>query len=176
MYLWLYLDFVVFLFKFGLVLLEQFVLSLFFFACPQRDRDIRSKGSNWLNPCKTSLTKLDGLQWRKKINMRDQEILSKYFSKNPSSDTRPRWWTTFSQILQWLSIGDTYSFSSHFGSDTPFKVQFNFYIPIFEVQINMDAIDKWLNLLEGYFSVHDFSNCEKVTCALLKATPHVKDL
>jgi hypothetical protein len=32
-----------------------------------------------------------------------------------------------------------------------------------------------LNLLEGYFSVHNFSNREKITFALLKAIPHVKD-
>jgi hypothetical protein len=32
-----------------------------------------------------------------------------------------------------------------------------------------------LNLLEGYFSVHKFSNREKITFALLKAIPHVKD-
>jgi hypothetical protein len=32
-----------------------------------------------------------------------------------------------------------------------------------------------LNLLEGYFSVHDFSDREKIIFSLLKATPHVKD-
>jgi hypothetical protein len=32
-----------------------------------------------------------------------------------------------------------------------------------------------LNLLKGYFSIHNFSNREKVTFALLKAVPHVKD-
>jgi hypothetical protein len=32
-----------------------------------------------------------------------------------------------------------------------------------------------LNLLEGYFSVHKFSNREKITFALLKVVPHVKD-
>ena len=34
---------------------------------------------------------------------------------------------------------------------------------------------RWLNLLEGYFSVHDFSDQEKIIFSLLKATPHVKD-
>jgi hypothetical protein len=38
----------------------------------------------------------------------------------------------------------------------------------------MDALDKWLNLLEGYFSVHNFFDREKITFALLKALPHVK--
>jgi hypothetical protein len=32
-----------------------------------------------------------------------------------------------------------------------------------------------LNLLEGYFSVHNFSNREKITFAILKIVPHVKD-
>jgi hypothetical protein len=32
-----------------------------------------------------------------------------------------------------------------------------------------------LNLLEGYFPVHNFSNREKITFALLKVVPHVKD-
>jgi hypothetical protein len=32
-----------------------------------------------------------------------------------------------------------------------------------------------LNLLEGYFSVHKFLNREKITFALLKALPYVKD-
>ena len=58
---------------------------------------------------------------------------------------------------------------------TPFKVQVNFDIPIFEGKIYVDAVDRWLNLLEGYFLVHDFSNREKIIFALLKAAPHVKD-
>jgi hypothetical protein len=61
------------------------------------------------------------------------------------------------------------------GGATPFKVQINFDIPIFEGQIDADAIDKCLNLPEGYFSVSNFSNREKITCVLLKAVPHVKD-
>jgi hypothetical protein len=79
---------------------------------------------------------------------------------------------SFTQILRWLPIGDTYSSS---GGAAPFKVQINFNIPIFEGQIDADAIDKWLNLLEGYFSVHNFLNREKITFSLLKAIPHVKD-
>ena len=38
----------------------------------------------------------------------------------------------------------------------------------------MDALEKWLNLLEGYFSVHNFSDREKITFTLLKVLPHVK--
>ena len=39
----------------------------------------------------------------------------------------------------------------------------------------MDVIDKWLNLLEGYFYVHNFSNRENIIFSLLKAVPHVKN-
>jgi hypothetical protein len=88
---------------------------------------------------------------------------------------RDKMMVNFSHILQRLPIAScASSSSSHFGGTSPFKVQVNFDIPIFEGQIDAEALDKWLNLLEGYFSVHNFSNKEKITFALLKALPHVK--
>jgi hypothetical protein len=49
----------------------------------------------------------------------------------------------FSHILQRLSIETgAYSSSVHFGGTSPFKVQVNFYIPIFEGQIDADALEK----------------------------------
>jgi hypothetical protein len=78
---------------------------------------------------------------------------------------------SFTQILRRLPTGDTYSSN---GGVAPFKVQINFDIPIFEGQIDTDVVDKWLNLLEGYFYVHNFSNKEKITFSLLKVVPHVK--
>ena len=81
----------------------------------------------------------------------------------------------FAKILQRLPTDDTSASNNHFGGKTPFKVQVNIDIPIFEGQIDADVVDRWLNLLEGYFSVHDFSDREKIIFALLKATPHVKD-
>ena len=81
----------------------------------------------------------------------------------------------FSQILQRLPIGVASASNSHFGGANPFKVQVNFEIPIFEGQIDADSVDRWLNLLEGYFSVHNFFDWGKIIFALLKATPHVKD-
>jgi hypothetical protein len=81
----------------------------------------------------------------------------------------------FSHILQCLPIEiGAYSSNNHFGSTSPFKVHVNFDILVFEGQIYADALDKWLNLLEGYFSVHNFSDREKITLALLKSLPHVK--
>jgi hypothetical protein len=81
----------------------------------------------------------------------------------------------FSHILQCLPIASGVSSSSgHFGGTLPFNVQVNFDIPIFEGQIDVDALDKWLNMLEGYFFVHNFFNRKKIIFALLKALPHVK--
>ena len=57
----------------------------------------------------------------------------------------------------------------------PFKVQVNFDILVFEGQIDVDAFDKWVNLLEGHFSIYNFFDREKITFALLKVVPHVKD-
>ena len=53
----------------------------------------------------------------------------------------------FVQILQRLPTGSASTSSSHSGVATPFKVQVNFDIPIFEGQIDTDAVDRWLNLL-----------------------------
>jgi hypothetical protein len=70
----------------------------------------------------------------------------------------------FSQIL-WLlpTKTNTSSSSGHCGGTATFKVQFNFDILVFEGQIDADALQKLLNLLEGYFSVHNFSNKENIT-------------
>jgi hypothetical protein len=63
----------------------------------------------------------------------------------------------FSHILKCLSIASgAYSSRGHFGGTSPFKVQVNFDIPVFEGQIDAEALEKWLTLLEGYFSVHNF--------------------
>jgi hypothetical protein len=81
----------------------------------------------------------------------------------------------FDQILQRIPTSGASTSNSHSGGATPFKVQVNFDIPIFEGQIDADVVDILLNLLEGYFSVHDFSDQEKIIFALLKVAPHVKD-
>ena len=63
------------------------------------------------------------------------------------------------------------STSKRFGDETPFKVQVNFDIPLFEVQIDVDALDKWLNVVEGYFSIHNFSIGEKLPLRSLRLSP-----
>jgi len=81
----------------------------------------------------------------------------------------------FSQILKWIPWGNALTSNSYSRNATLFKVQVSFEIPLFEGQIDADAIDKWLNMIEVYFSVHDFSNQENIIFALLKAVPHGKD-
>jgi hypothetical protein len=41
--------------------------------------------------------------------------------------------------------------------------------------IDANVVDKWLNPLEGYFSVHNFFDRENINFSLLKVIPHVKD-
>ena len=53
----------------------------------------------------------------------------------------------FANILQRIPTGSASASSSHSGGATPFKVQVNFEIPIFEGQIDADVIDRCLNLL-----------------------------
>jgi hypothetical protein len=98
--------------------------------------------------------------------------LFKMLLEETLTQQRNKMMDSFAQILRRLPTGDTSSSSEGIA---PFKVQINFDILVFEGQIDIDATEKWLNLLEGYFSVHNFSNREKITFALLKAVPHVKD-
>jgi hypothetical protein len=78
----------------------------------------------------------------------------------------------FMQILRRIPTREASSSSDH---ATPFKVQVNFDIPLFEGLIDEDVVDKWLNLFKGYFSVHKFFDREKITFTLLKVIPHVKN-
>jgi hypothetical protein len=55
---------------------------------------------------------------------------------------------SFVQILEGLPIGDE---SSSRRGTAQFKVKINFDIPIFEGQIDVDVVDKFLNLLEDVF-------------------------
>ena len=79
----------------------------------------------------------------------------------------------FSHIPQCLPI-ETGTSSGHFGRTSPFKVQVNFDILVFEGQIDADSLDKWLNILECYFSVNNFYDRENITFALLKSLHPVK--
>jgi hypothetical protein len=69
---------------------------------------------------------------------------------------------------------EAYSTGKHFGGAMPFKLQVNFDIPLFEVQIDADALEKWLNMLEGYYSIQKKIDKENITFGLLKSLPHVR--
>ena len=73
------------------------------------------------------------------------------------------------------TTGSPSSLSSRFGDATPFKVQVNFVIPLLEGHIDANAQDNSLNVLEGYFFVHNLFDRENITFGLLKATPHVQN-
>jgi hypothetical protein len=68
----------------------------------------------------------------------------------------------------------SFNVSSWSGGATPFKLHIKFDIPIFEGEIEKNDVKKWLNLLKGYFSAHNFYNREMITFAFLKFVPHVK--
>jgi hypothetical protein len=63
----------------------------------------------------------------------------------------------FSQILRRLSTTtDTSSSSNHFGGITPFKVQVNFDIPVFEGQIDAECFGKVVKYARRLFLCPQF--------------------
>jgi hypothetical protein len=88
------------------------------------------------------------LSWQEKRNMTGQEILSKMFLEEALMQQRNEMMDSFTQILWQLPIGNTYSSR---GGIVPFKVQINFDILVFEGYIDADVVEKWLNILKGYF-------------------------
>jgi hypothetical protein len=114
------------------------------------------------------------MEEKKKIDGADDPI--NLFLEQALTRQRDEMRENFAHILKCLPIASGASSSrDHFGGTSPFKVQVNFDIPAFEGQIDAEALEKWLTLLEGYFSVHNFSDKEKITFTLLKALPHVKN-
>jgi hypothetical protein len=81
----------------------------------------------------------------------------------------------FTQTVQRLpmAVVKEYSKRNNFIGVTPFKAQVNFDIPLFEGQIDVDSLEKCLNMLEGYYFVQKCFESEKITFVLLKSLPHV---
>jgi hypothetical protein len=96
----------------------------------------------------------------------------KMFLEEALARQRNKMMDNFAQILQWLPTKDESSSRIH---ANPFKLQVNFDITLFEGLIDANVVDKWLDLLKGYFLVHNFFDREKITFALRKVVPHVKD-
>jgi hypothetical protein len=89
----------------------------------------------------------------------------KFLLEESLSQKRNEMMDNFAQILRRLPICDA---STSSVGTTAFKVHINFDIHIFEDKIDADVVDKWLNLLEGYFSTHNFCNRQNITFELLK--------
>jgi hypothetical protein len=70
--------------------------------------------------------------------------------------------------------GKAPSTSIHFRGVKPFKVQVKFYIPLFEGHIDAYALERWINLLDGCYSIQKISDIENITFTLLESLPHVK--
>jgi hypothetical protein len=68
-------------------------------------------------------------------------------------------------------VGEAPSTRNHFGGVTPFKVQVNFDIPLFEGQIDANALEKWLNILEGYYLFKKFSTLKRSPSLSLNPSP-----
>jgi hypothetical protein len=102
-----------------------------------------------------------------KRKMMEKEILLKCFLRNPSHKK---------EIKDGQLCADPLT-TAHRRSIfikrpcNPLQGIVNFDIPLFEGLIDADVVDKWLNLLEGYFSFHNFSDREKITFSLLKVIP-----
>jgi hypothetical protein len=95
----------------------------------------------------------------------------KMFLEEALARQRNEMMENFAQILRRFPTGDTYSSSGH---ANPFKVQVNFDITLFEGLIDADVVDKWLNLLEGYFSVHNFSTWKILLLHSSRSSPMLK--
>ena len=105
-----------------------------------------------------------------------QEILSKRCSRNPLSKQRNEMMDSFSQILLRIpTMACASSTSNRFRDATPFKVHVNFDIFLFDGKIDAYSLDNWLNVLGGYFSIHNLSDREKITFSLLKTVPHFQN-
>ena len=77
-------------------------------------------------------------------------------------------------LLRMPTMGNSPWTRKCLGDETPFKVQVDFDIPLFQGQIVANSLDTWLNVLEGYFSVHYFSTGKKSPLRSLRQSPMSK--
>ena len=55
-----------------------------------------------------------------------------------------------------------------------FKAQINFDLTLFKFQIDVDSLEKWLNILEGYYHAQKNVKIEMIMFSLLKSLSHVR--
>nr|CAD1835516.1 unnamed protein product [Ananas comosus var. bracteatus] len=58
------------------------------------------------------------------------------------------------------------------GRSKPFKVEAKIEIPNYDGVVDAEKLDAWLDQLETYFDLYNYSNAEKVTFAKLKLVGH----
>ena len=63
---------------------------------------------------------------------------------------------------------------SHSDKIIPFKVQMNLDILNLEANIDAESVENWVQQLEYYYVVNQFSKAEKITIASLKMTTSVR--
>jgi hypothetical protein len=94
----------------------------------------------------------------------------KMFLKEAPTRQRNKMMDKFYQILRCLPMATEASLiNNHFICVMPFKV--NCDISLFEGQIDANSLEKWLNILEGYYSIQKFSDDENITFSLLNLFP-----
>jgi hypothetical protein len=110
------------------------LLLIIFFQCMSPTRSKYSKLGHELVSLKESLShmpKKSSMEEENK-NGRENDFIN-LLLEQALTQKRDEMMENFSHIIQHLSITTGASSSSeHFGGTSPFKVQFNFYIPIFE--------------------------------------------
>ena len=142
--------------KSGSVISEQVALDRFVFQCMSPTRSKHSQlGLEFFSLEVQSLSHTQEiLDSGQKIKIGGVEDSINLLLEQALMRQRDGMMENFAQILQRLPITSGESSSrGHFGGTSPFKVQVNFDIPIFEGQIDVDALEKWLNLLEGFLSI-----------------------
>jgi hypothetical protein len=124
----------------------------------------------------TALTIPSGLPWRKKREMQEHKIPSSFLLAEALAQQRNKMLDNFTQILQRLPTITGACLHQVVALEklphSRYKLILIF--PYLKVRSMQDALEKWLNFLEGYFSVHNFFDRENITFALLKDLPHVK--
>jgi hypothetical protein len=125
------------------VVSEQATLDCFFQCMSPMGSEYSKLGLEFvsLEDNRSRTPKKPSMAEEKKIDVADDPI--SLLLEQALTRQRDEMMENFSHILQRLLIASgAYSSSDHFGGTSPFKVQVNFDIPVFEGQIDADALDK----------------------------------
>ena len=109
------------------------VLFLYFSLHIPNEVGIRIQGLNWSNLCKTSLANPDGLPWHMKRKMRGRRSYQNIARRGPRATKECDDGQLFPDLSAATHERHVY-FQQLLQKRTPFKVQVNFDIPIFEGQ------------------------------------------